>query len=94
MVEETLKNMPGSVMKIAELKRALPKQVHHDTLKIILSYLEENNKIVFSIKGITWLVNEHESFKKILENSYEWTPEGFRKFQPNTHKKNIITTKA
>lgn len=55
MVEKALQNMPDSVMTIPELKRALPKQVNHNTLIEILEYLEESNKIVVGLKGITWL---------------------------------------
>ena len=36
MVEEVLKNMEESVISIAELKRLLPKQINHNTLKTIL----------------------------------------------------------
>ena len=57
MVEETLKNMEGSIITIAELKRRLPKQVNHNVLKIILEYLEASNKIAVSLKGITWIYN-------------------------------------
>mgnify|MGYP001583106656 CR=1 FL=1 len=40
MVEETLKNTDESVISVAELKRKLPKQINHNTLKLILEYLE------------------------------------------------------
>ena len=46
MVENTLKNMNESVIKIAELKRRLPRQVNHNTLKVILEYLEKSNKSI------------------------------------------------
>jgi hypothetical protein len=36
MVEHTLQNYPNSVITIPELKRALPKQVNHNTLMTIL----------------------------------------------------------
>ena len=35
MVEEILKKMNESVITLAELKKKLPKQVNHNTLKII-----------------------------------------------------------
>ena len=68
MVENALKNMKGSVMKIAELKRKLPKQVNHNTLKIILEYLEESNKIMFSLKGITWIHNTNLNLRNAIKN--------------------------
>jgi len=45
MVENTLKNMNESAVKISKLKTRLPKQVNHNTLMIILDYLEKSNKI-------------------------------------------------
>ncbi len=54
MVEETLKNINESAT-IAELKRKLPRQVNHNTLKVILEYLEKSNKIAVSLKGISWI---------------------------------------
>lgn len=55
MVEEVLKKHNDSIVSLAELKRLLPKQVNHNTLKVILEYLEESSKIAVSIKGITWM---------------------------------------
>jgi hypothetical protein len=66
MVEETLKNMEGSVMTIAELKRKLPKQINHNTLKAILEYLENSNKIAVSIKGITWIKNDNPNLRRLI----------------------------
>jgi hypothetical protein len=54
MVEETIKN-GDSAITLAELKRRLPKQVNHYTLKEIITYLEESRKIYFGSKGMTWL---------------------------------------
>lgn len=71
MVEETLKNMSESVITIAELKRKLPKQINHNTLKVILEYLEESNKIAVSLKGITWIHNTNPNLKKAMERGLE-----------------------
>lgn len=60
MVENTLKKMEGSVITIAELKRKLPRQVNHNTLILILEYLERSNKIFVSIRGITWIARERQ----------------------------------
>jgi len=59
MVENTLKEMDESVITMSELKRRLPKQINHNTLKIILEYLEESNKIAVSMKGLTWIHNSN-----------------------------------
>ena len=71
MVEETLKNMPNSISTVAEIKKRLPKQVNHNTLKTILEYLEESNKIVVSIKGITWTYDPSPLLKKEIEEGFE-----------------------
>lgn len=71
MVEETLKKTGESVITIAELKRKLPKQVNHNTLKTILEYLEESNKIAVSIKGITWIHNPNLNLRKAVSSGLE-----------------------
>lgn len=71
MVEETLKNMNESVITIAELKRKLPRQVNHNTLMLILQYLEESNKILAGLKGITWIHNPNPKLRKALVQGIE-----------------------
>ena len=71
MVEGTLKNMDESVITVAELKRKLPKQINHNTLKLILEYLEESNKIAVTMKGITWIHNANPKLRKALKEGLE-----------------------
>jgi hypothetical protein len=71
MVEDTLKNMNESAIKISELKRKLPKQVNHNTLMLVLEYLEKSNKIVFGLKGITWIHNTNKNLKKAIAKGLE-----------------------
>ena len=71
MVENTLKNMKESVITVAELKRKLPRQVNHNTLKIILEYLEMSNKIVVTMRGITWIHNPNPNLQKAIAEGYE-----------------------
>lgn len=71
MVEEALKNMEGSVITIAELKRKLPKQVNHNTLMIILDYLERSNKIAVTLKGITWIHNANPNLRTAIRDGLE-----------------------
>ena len=66
MVEQTLKNLDDSIISIAELKRNLSRQVNHNTLMLILRYLEESNKIFTSLKGITWIHNTNPNLKKAI----------------------------
>ena len=71
MVEGTLKNMEGSIITIAELKRKLPKQVNHNTLKLILEYLEKSNKIAVTLKGITWIHNTNQNLRETIKKGLE-----------------------
>ena len=71
MVENVLKNMDESVISIAELKRRLPRQVNHNTLKIILEYLEISNKIVVTMRGITWIHNPNPTLQKAIAQGLE-----------------------
>jgi len=71
MVEDVLKNMDESIITIAELKRKLPRQINHKTLMIILSYLEESNKIAVSLKGISWIHNTNQNLRKAIASGLE-----------------------
>ena len=71
MVEDTLKNMDESVVSVADLKKKLPRQVNHNTLKRILEYLEESNKIAVSMKGITWIHNPNPALRKAINSGLE-----------------------
>lgn len=66
MVENVIKNAKNSVITIPEIKRKLPKQVNHATLKIILEYLEQSGKIVVTLKGITWLQNSNPNLRRAI----------------------------
>jgi len=71
MVENTLMNMDKSIFTVADIKKKLPKQVNHRTLMIILSYLEESNKIFVSIKGITWIHNTSPRLRNEISKGLE-----------------------
>jgi len=71
MVEETIKNMEDSIVTLPELKAKLPKQVNHNTLKIILIYLEESNKIAVSMRGITWIHNPNPTLREAIRKGLE-----------------------
>ena len=71
MIEETLKNMNESVISVAELKRRLPRQVNHNTLMLILQYLEKSNKIAVTLKGITRIHNINPNLKRAIAEGFE-----------------------
>jgi len=54
MVEKVLREAK-EIIKIAELKRRLPKQVMHATLLQILDYLQESGKLLITTKGVLWI---------------------------------------
>ena len=66
MVENVLKNIDESIISVAELKRKLPRQVNHNTLMVILEYLERSNKIAVTLRGITWLENDNPRLKRAI----------------------------
>ena len=71
MVENALKNFGESLITVPELKRSLPKQINHNVLKLILQYLEESNKILTTINGITWIHNSNKNLKKYIADGLE-----------------------
>ena len=71
MVEDFLKKNRDMPMRMSELKKKLPKQIMHQTLKVILQYLWESGKIIYGPKGVQWIYSEPEHIKKMLEGSLE-----------------------
>jgi len=71
MVEEALRNLDNSVASVAEIKRNLPRQVNHNTLMVILQYLEDSNKILVGLKGITWIHNSNPKLREAIKDGIE-----------------------
>lgn len=71
MVEQTMKNLNESIFTVADLKKKLPRQVNHNTLMLILQYLEQSNKIFCSIKGITWIHNTNPKLRQEITQGLE-----------------------
>lgn len=72
MVEESIKKAK-EVLSVAELKRRLPKKVNHNTLKIILNYLQQSGKIEFTLDGVVWIFLPKEDVASILSKGRRWT---------------------
>lgn len=70
MVEDTLKNA-NTLLTREELKSRLPKQIMHQTLNIILEYLEDSGKIIDGRKGILWIYNPSPKLAKAIEEGIE-----------------------
>ena len=70
MVEETLKKA-NRLMNREELKVKLPTKVMHQTLNVILSYLEEGGKIIDGRKGLLWIYNPSKKLDKSIAEATE-----------------------
>lgn len=66
MIEEAIKNA-GYYPTKNELKKELPRKVSHQTLNIVLSYLEKSGKIMIDKRRIVWVFSP-EFFEKITSN--------------------------
>ena len=71
MVEAFLKKHRDMPITISDLKIKLPKQIMHQTLKIILIYLWKSRKIIYGPKGIQWIYSEPEHLKKMFTDVLE-----------------------
>ena len=71
MVEEVIKNAKNSLITIPEIKRALPRQVNHATLRVILKYLGQSGKIIVTLKGIAWAYDDDQNIRRIIEKWLE-----------------------
>lgn len=70
MVERTLKNA-NNLLTREELKKRLPKKVMHQTLNVILDYLEKSGKIYDGRKGILWTYNPSPKIEKLIKTGLE-----------------------
>ena len=62
MVEGFLQENQDRPMKLAEIKRQLPKKMMHRTLKVTLEYLWQSKKIEYGPEGIQWAQKSATSF--------------------------------
>ena len=67
-VEKTLQEADTVISK-NELKRRLPTQIMHSTLRLILEYLESSGKILIGKKGISWMQQDNPKLKQLLKRS-------------------------
>jgi len=68
MVEDTLRKQDIPV-SLEGLKRALPKKVMDQSLRIILAYLESKGSIVIGKKGISWIANDNPKFLRMIKKA-------------------------
>ncbi|MEK6941035.1 MAG: hypothetical protein AABW49_03995 [Nanoarchaeota archaeon] len=70
MVEKVLKTADVMISR-EELKRRLPNKIMHQTLNLILEYMEGRGLIIDSHKGILWIYNPSPKLKRAIENGRE-----------------------
>jgi hypothetical protein len=70
MVETVLKQA-NKLMTREEIKKKLPNKVMHQTLNVILHYLEESGKILDGRKGIIWIYNPSPKLEKAISEGTE-----------------------
>lgn len=68
MVEDTLRKQDGPI-SIEGLKRALPKKIMDQSLRMILFYLESKGSILIGPKGISWIANDNPKFLRMIKKS-------------------------
>jgi hypothetical protein len=70
MVEHTLQDAK-ELVKVAELKRRLPRKVMRQTLMRILDYLQASGKILVTTKGVVWTYTPPEAMEKMKKGGLE-----------------------
>mgnify|MGYP001603192198 CR=1 FL=1 len=70
MVEKVLKTSEVMISR-EEIKRRLPSKVMHQTLNLILEYMENRGLIIDSHKGILWIYNPSPKLKGAIKKGRE-----------------------
>lgn len=70
MVEDTLKKA-NNLLTREQLKKKLPTKVMHQTLNVILNYLEQSGKILDGRKGILWIYNKSAKLDRAITEGVE-----------------------
>jgi hypothetical protein len=70
MVEDALKKA-NTLMTREQLKKKLPSKVMHQTLNVILKYLEDSGKILDGRKGILWIYNPSPKLDRAIRKGVE-----------------------
>ncbi|MBI2661965.1 hypothetical protein HYX11_00725 [Candidatus Woesearchaeota archaeon] len=70
MVEKVLKDAETTLTR-EEIKEKLPTQIMHQTLNVILEYLEERGFIIDGHKGILWTHNDNPKLREAIARGTE-----------------------
>ena len=72
MVEDSIRTAK-EIVSVAELKRRLPRKVNHNTLKVILVYLQKSGKVEFTPDGLIWIFAPKENIAAVLNKGRTWS---------------------
>ncbi len=70
MVEQVLENALGPMTR-EQIKRELPNKIMHQTLNVILKYLEDGGKIIDGRKGVLWIFNPSKKLNVAIRSGVE-----------------------
>ena len=70
MVEKVLKDAETTLTR-EEIKNRLPVQIMHQTLNVILEYMEQRNLILDGHKGILWIHNDSPKLREAIRRGTE-----------------------
>lgn len=70
MVEKALQEAEMTLTR-EELKKRLPVQIMHQTLNVILEYLEQRGLILDGHKGILWTHNDSPKLREAIKKGTE-----------------------
>ena len=71
MLIPLLKQHRDLPITFAQLKKNLPREVMHETLKTIIEYLFSSGKIIFGPRGIQWIFSQPDHIKKMKKGTLE-----------------------
>jgi hypothetical protein len=70
MVEEALKKTNSPISR-EQLKLKIPRKIMHQTLNVILEYLEDSGKIIDGRRGIVWIYNPSTKLAEAMSKGME-----------------------
>ena len=70
MVEDILKKSNKPITR-EQLKSKIPRKIMHQTLNVILEYLEDSGKILDGRKGILWIHNPSKKLANAVSKGLE-----------------------
>lgn len=71
MVEDFLRSNRDLPIKVADIKKKLPRKIMHQTLMVILEYLLRSGKIIYGPRGVQWIYSEPEHLRKMFKDTLE-----------------------